>query len=87
MKITLFTNLVVCKTKLQEWQSVTLISDQIMEMDKDNVKALYFRGKAFKELGQFDKSLEALNRLIEVDPSHAEAKKLKELTNQAWRRE
>ena len=45
LKLTSFLNLVVCKHKMQEWQSVVGITDQILDetMSPGNVKALYFR--------------------------------------------
>ena len=46
LKLTSFNNLVVCKFKQQEWQSIIGITDQILgeNMDPNNIKALYFRG-------------------------------------------
>lgn len=55
-----FTNLTVCKFKLQEWQSVVAITDQILEMDPASVKAFWFRGKAFAMLKEWDNAIEAL---------------------------
>ena len=50
LKIVSFVNLVVCKYKLKEFQSIIGITDQILEMDPSNVKGYYFRGKALLEL-------------------------------------
>lgn len=48
IKIMTFSNLVVCKHKMQEWQSVIGITDQILSetMDPKNTKARYFRAQA-----------------------------------------
>lgn len=43
-------NLTVCKFKMREWQSIIGITDQVIDMDPNNVKCLYFRGKAYIEL-------------------------------------
>lgn len=44
-------------------------------MDPKNVKCLYFRGKAFIELQEFDKAVECFRSLVEIDPSHADGRK------------
>ena len=46
LKLTSFTNLVVCKFKMKEYQSVIAITEQIMDMAPNHVKALFFRGKS-----------------------------------------
>jgi len=46
MKKTCFTNLVVCKHKMGDNQAIVNITDQLLEFDPQNPKALYFRGKA-----------------------------------------
>lgn len=46
LKLVSFTNLVVCKFKLKEHQSVVAITDQIIEMAPNHPKALFFRGKS-----------------------------------------
>ncbi len=71
-----FLNLVVCKHKLKEYQSVVNITDQVIEMDPDNVKCLYFRGNALVELQEYAKGVETLQRLVTVDPKHAEGRAL-----------
>lgn len=49
VKVVCFVNLVVCKYKLKEYDSIINITEQILEMDPNNTKALYFRGKAYLE--------------------------------------
>jgi tetratricopeptide (TPR) repeat protein len=68
LKIVSFLNLVVCKHKLKEWQSIVGITDQVLEMDSSNVKCLYFRGNALLEMKEFEKSAECLAKLVHVDP-------------------
>jgi hypothetical protein len=59
-KLVCFLNLVVCKYKLKEYQSVVNITDQVLEMDPNNVKGLYFRGLSFIEVQEYDKGVETL---------------------------
>lgn len=77
-------NLVVCKFKLKEYQSIIGITDQVLEMDPNNIKCLYFRGKAYLELQEYDNSVNCLQKLVQIDPNHvdgrnelARAKKIK----------
>jgi tetratricopeptide (TPR) repeat protein len=53
LKVTCFNNLVVCKHKVREFQSIVNITDQVIDMDPNNVKCLYFRGNAFLELTEY----------------------------------
>jgi tetratricopeptide (TPR) repeat protein len=78
IKLATFNNLVVCKHKMLEWQSVIGITDQILSesMDPNNTKALYFRAQAFLKVEEFDQSAECLNKLLSLDSGHAEAKQL-----------
>jgi cytochrome c-type biogenesis protein CcmH/NrfG len=45
-------------------------------MDASNVKALYFRGNALMELQEFDRSIECLSKLVQVDPKHTDGRAL-----------
>jgi hypothetical protein len=53
-KVNCFSNLVVCKNKLGEHQSVIAITDQLLAMAPNHAKALFFRGKAFIAIKEFD---------------------------------
>lgn len=63
LKIVCFTNLVVCKFKTKEYTSVIGITDQILEMDPNHCKALFFRGKSEVELQEYDKAVNTLTKL------------------------
>ncbi len=83
LKIVTFLNLVVCKHKLKEWQSIVGITDQVLEMDPSNVKGLYFRGNALLELKEFERSVESLTKLIQVDSKHTDGRALYEKAKKA----
>lgn len=74
VKVTSFVNLVVCKYKLKEYESIINITDQIIEMDPNNTKALYFRGKAYLETQEYGKAVEYLTKLCRIDPNHADGR-------------
>ena len=76
LKLVCFLNLVVCKHKLKDWQSIVGITDQILEMDPSNVKCLYFRGNALLELQEHARSVECLAKLVQIDPKHADGRSL-----------
>lgn len=76
IKLTTFSNLVVCKFKMQEWQSIIGITDQILDeqMDPKNIKALYFRGQASQQLDEYDQAVHCFQTILLIDPEHKEAK-------------
>ena len=76
LKVTCFMNLVVCKHKMKQYQSVVSITDQVMEMDPNHVKCLYFRGFALLEVQEYDQAVECLQRLVHVDPSNQDGRNL-----------
>ena len=43
-------------------------------MDPNNTKCLYFRGKAFMETQEYNKAVETLSHLCQIDPNHQEGK-------------
>ena len=66
LKLTSFTNLVVCKFKLKEHQSVVAITDQIIEMAPNHQKALFFRGKSQIQTEEYDEAIKTLTHLTEI---------------------
>ena len=75
LKVTSFTNLVVCKFKMKEYASVIAISDQIIDMAPNHVKALYFRGKSQYMIEEFDEALATLTKVCELEPANDDFKK------------
>jgi|LauGreDrversion4_2_1035121.scaffolds.fasta_scaffold218186_1 cytochrome c-type biogenesis protein CcmH/NrfG len=45
-------------------------------MDPNNVKCLYFRGNAFIELQEYGQAIDCLQKLVKLDPNHAEGRAL-----------
>ena len=43
-------------------------------MDPNNIKAYFFRGKALIETQEYDKAVEALAKLVHIDPNHVEGR-------------
>mmetsp|Transcript_10801 Transcript_10801/g.8053 ORF Transcript_10801/g.8053 Transcript_10801/m.8053 type:complete len:103 (+) Transcript_10801:1517-1825(+) len=74
IKVTCFSNLVVCKFKLKEFDSIIGITDQLIDMDPNNTKAYFFRGKALLEKQEFDQAVESFAKLVQIDPNHVEGR-------------
>ena len=64
----------VCKFKRKKYTSIIKMTEKIMEMDPNNVKSLYFRGKAFLEMKDFDPSIDCFYRICQLDPTHSDGK-------------
>ena len=59
IKLASFLNLVVCKHKMGEWQSVIGITDQVLDesMSPGNIKALYFRAQSLMKVENFEEAV------------------------------
>ena len=65
--------------KMNEFQSVIAITDQLLAMAPTHAKTLFFRGKAYVALKEFDQGVEILEKLVELNPDDASFKQ--ELAN------
>jgi len=74
LKLTCFTNLVVCKFKVKEYQSVIAITEQIIDMAPNHAKALYFRGKSQYLVEEFEGAIATLTRLCALQPENDDFK-------------
>lgn len=69
-------NASLCHLKLQAWRDVTKTCDVVLKEEPDNVKALFRRGSALKELGEYRDAELSLRRVIELDSENKEARAL-----------
>ena len=42
---------------------------KILDIDKNNLKALFLLGSVFIQIGQLDKSIKYLKKVVEIDPN------------------
>lgn len=70
-----FVNVMVCKAKLEQWQSIIDVSDQVIIFAPENLKCWFFRGKAFVNIENYPEGIICFKKLLELDPNHALAKK------------
>merc|ERR1712205_279034 len=61
---------------MRNWKSARSLCDDVLKEDPCSSKALFRRGSAQLELKEYDKAINDLSRLLELEPSSAEGRKL-----------
>lgn len=75
IEIQSLTNIMVVKSKLKGWQDIVDISPKALEIDPNNIKALFFRGKAFLNLLEYDQALEIFQKIQTIDSENKDVVK------------
>lgn len=83
-KVPLLLNYAQCKLLLKEYVEVVRHTTSVLEIEEDNVKALYRRGKAHSAGWDVEEARRDLGRVAELDPSLSTAVE-KELRSLAQR--
>ena len=81
-KIPLLLNYAQCQLLLEDYAEVIRHTTSVLELEKDNVKALYRRGRASAACWNVEEAKSDFARVVELDPSLCRAvdKELKTLT-------
>jgi hypothetical protein len=58
LQLQTLTNILVTKSKLEHWNDVVEMSEKALVLDPVNIKALFFRGRAYLNLLEFDSATE-----------------------------
>ncbi|XP_067827275.1 FKBP prolyl isomerase 16 [Heptranchias perlo] len=73
-------NLAAAQLKLELHEDVIASSNAVLQLDPNNVKALFRKGKLLSEQGDYEEAMETLRRALKLEPStkaiHAELSKL-----------
>jgi len=75
-----WSNKAMCMLKLGNPKEAKTLCDSVIKDDPDNVKARFRRATAQLELKDYDAAANDLNRVLELDPSNGEGKRLLQQT-------
>lgn len=84
LRIILYNNLAGCHLVRENFEFVIDLCDKVLAKDENNVKALYRRGVAYGRLGNIEKSVPDLKKVITIEPHNAAAKEQFAIYNKKW---
>ena len=59
---------------LRECDKAEKLYREVLDVDKDNIEALYFLGCIFNSKGKFAQAVKCYEKILEIDPGHVDAK-------------
>lgn len=74
IKTACFINVCVCKAKMDQYEAIIDITDQVIEFAPRNLKCWYWRGKALLVLDEYSDSIKCFKKALEIDPNHGPSK-------------
>lgn len=72
-QIPCYSNITLCYLKKEEFEHVVTFASRVIENDRENTKAHYRRGVAYKKLKKYDESIRDLERAKLLDSSLTDA--------------
>lgn len=70
LKGVLYNNLASCYFKNNNYTSVIQLCNKVLEIDSDNVKALYKKGVSHAGEREFEKAKECLQKVVQLEPAN-----------------
>lgn len=71
----LYNNMVECHLIRKNFEHAISLCDKVLRRDENNVKALYRRAVARENLKDYERALEDMSRVVELEPTNLAAKK------------
>lgn len=75
-KANIHNNLASCYLKKKDFENVIYLCNKVLEVNNENVKALYKVGFAYYKIGEYEKAEEALKKLLQIEPDNKAAKEI-----------
>jgi len=69
-------NAAACWLKLELWPEADQSCKQVLREEPGNVKALFRRGQALNNLGEYREAGQIIRRVLEIDPDNKEAQRM-----------
>ncbi len=63
--------------KAEKYEEVCYLMDAVLLVFPDNINSLFSKGKTLMNLERYEEAIECFNKVLELDPQHPEAKKIK----------
>lgn len=75
LKIICFNNLAAAKVKTSKWHKVIQLASAALQIDANNVKALYRRAKGLNNIKEWDHARADIKKALELDPNNVDVKR------------
>ncbi|MCO5564326.1 hypothetical protein L7F22_017986 [Adiantum nelumboides] len=86
LKLSCYLNCAACKLKLNEFRVAVDLCSRVLELEPENLKALYRRLQAYIQVGELDLAESDIQKALVIDPDNREVKlelkKLRQIENQ-----
>ncbi|KQJ99076.1 70 kDa peptidyl-prolyl isomerase [Brachypodium distachyon] len=74
LKITCNLNNAACKLKLKDYKQAEKLCTKVLELDSQNVKALYRRAQAYTQLADLELAETDIKKALEIEPDNRDVK-------------